>query len=336
MSGTQSNAIARTYDALSGKNRIINGNGIIQQRGNGVFTTGINGYGGPDRWRSSNGGSAGGQFTQSQSTLVYNGVTYPCILQTVNTVLTTLATNSVWEGFSQAIESVTGSDLLGKNITLSFIFKTSVAGTYSVSLRDGTTANSYVTSFVAQANTPTLYSFTIPIPGTLTSLGVTNTAGLYLNIAAQNQATFQTSNLGAWQSGNFVSATGAISWGAVSGATIAITNVQVESGNVATPFERRHISVETLMCQRYYQVFQGNIVSYNTGTTFNGTIWAIHGVPMRTASPTLTATNTSSVGGYAGALTTGTNAPNSWFLYFSSSATAGQYCAWQLIVNAEI
>ena len=59
-------------------------------------------------------------------------------------------------------------------------------------------------------------------------------------------------------------------------ASISVTGVQFEAGSVATPFERRPIAVELAMCQRYYEIFEGQIdsllnpslTSTNYGTWF--------------------------------------------------------------------
>lgn len=40
-------------------------------------------------------------------------------------------------------------------------------------------------------------------------------------------------------------------------------NVQLEFGNVATPFENRHVSIELAMCQRYYQELELSFGSYS-------------------------------------------------------------------------
>jgi hypothetical protein len=58
---------------------------------------------------------------------------------------------------------------------------------------------------------------------------------------------------GGWTAGNYVAAPGAAQLVAMNGQpNLAISGVQLERGSVATPFERRHIALETTLCQRYY------------------------------------------------------------------------------------
>lgn len=235
------------------RNRIINGACNIAQRGSFVGSLNIGGYGGPDRFYTSNSG-AGGQFTQAASTLTFGGVARNAIRQTVDAATTAFTTTNFWYGFRQAIEGLNSYDLKGRPVAISFIFNSNVTGNYSVALRDSPTSQSYVTSFTATANVPV--KVTIPvstIPLTL-SIPATNAVGLEIAIGFQNQATYQTATLNAWQAGNFVSANGATIWAATAGNFIELTELQLEEGSVATPFERQSYGVELALCQRYYEV----------------------------------------------------------------------------------
>lgn len=245
-------SIGRAQIANVGRNRLINGSCIVVQRASTTYTTGIGGYGGPDRWITANSG-AGGSFTQSGGTMYYKGVAYPCIIQSVTTAPTTLTTTSYWYGFDHRIEGYNCFDLLGETVTVSFIFESNVTGTYCVCLRDSGSIHSYVTTFTVSAvNTPQYYSFTIPIPTNLV-VGLNTSTGLELTVGFLNQGTYVTSTPNTWITGNALTVASAVNWGATAGNYIAMTNVQLESGAVATPFERRNYSIEYLLCQRYYQ-----------------------------------------------------------------------------------
>lgn len=252
---------AQAIHTASGRNRIINGSCAVQQYGS--ISVGATGgiYGGVDRYAAVNSGSTGGTFTQSASTLTFNSVTKPCILQTVTAPGTFTSTN-FYAGILQRIEGYNVFDLIGQPMTLSFIFSASQAGTYAVAVRDGTTSNSYVTTITAASNTPTKYIINIPANSSL-SIPTSTSIGMYVNIGALNSGTFQTSTLNAWQAGNFYSASGTVSWGATNGATIALTELQLEAGTVATNFERESYQVTLAKCQRYFysttvSQFQGN------------------------------------------------------------------------------
>jgi hypothetical protein len=286
MAGTQSNSIARVYDSLSGRNRIINGNCNVAQRGSVALTTGVSSYGGPDRFVAQN-ISAGGQFTQSQGTITFGGLTKNAVLQTVNTALTSLTTTNYWGGIQQRIEGYNCFDMLGQPISISFIFNTNVTGTYSLALGDGTGSNSYVTTFTATANTPAKYTFNIPtLP---TTLGVSNTSsvGLFVTIGALNQGTYQTSTLNSWQASNFITSTSSTNWGSTINNFISVTEVQLEEGNIATPFEREVYGITFSKCQRYFQAYsfasgQAFLAGLNTSTTDAYVFFPLE-VPMRIA-----------------------------------------------------
>jgi hypothetical protein len=65
---------------------------------------------------------------------------------------------------------------------------------------------------------------------------------------------------------------------------ITATNIQLELGTVATPFEHRSYGQELSLCQRYYQVLTSlRLVGYTI--TNNELAWPVNYVPMR-ANPT--------------------------------------------------
>jgi len=65
---------------------------------------------------------------------------------------------------------------------------------------------------------------------------------------------------GAWAASNLIAPTGATSLIGTLNATWYVTGVQLETGSVATPFERRPYGTELMLCQRYYEK------SYNIAT----------------------------------------------------------------------
>jgi hypothetical protein len=233
------------------RNRIINGSCNIAQRPAFAATTATSGYGGPDRFIAVNGETAGGEFTQSQGTIMYNGIVHNAVVQTVNAPIVSTTTTNYWSGIEQRVEGLNCYDLLGQPVTVSFIFETNVSGTYSVALIDGTGTNSFVTTFLAVASTPV--KVLIPISMLPLTLGTPNSpaTGLQCTIGFLNTGTYQTSTLGMWQTGAYITAMGATNWGAVTGNYIALTNLQLEAGTSATTFETRHSGIEFALCQRY-------------------------------------------------------------------------------------
>lgn len=78
------------------------------------------------------------------------------------------------------------------------------------------------------------------------------------------------------------------------------TDVQIEAGNIATPFERRPVGTELALCQRYYQVGSLFAQGSHSKTLAAMGIGAPLSVHMR-AGPTVQLTLTSS-GGYSSSL----------------------------------
>jgi len=261
----QRQAVTGSIGAIGFRNRAINGACSVAQRGSLAATAGTGGYGGPDRFLASNGGSAGGQFTQSQGTITYGGVVKSAVVQTVNTAVSSLSGSNYWGGINQPIEGLHCYDLLGQPAVISFIFSTNVSGTYTASLRDYSGSNSFVSTFTATAGVPV--KVTIPVASIPTTLTTPNSAagGMYVAVGTLNTGTYQTSTLNSWATGNLLSASGATNWGATAGNFIALTELQLETGTVATPFERRPGGLEYLLCERYYQVSYGNMAAGTPG-----------------------------------------------------------------------
>lgn len=96
--------------------------------------------------------------------------------------------------------------------------------------------------------------------------------------------------------------------------TGTIDRVQLEAGTVTTAFERRPMSVELGLCQRYYQVGNFDYVTYQAGGSgFRQSLSLI--TSMRT-TPTLAATNVNYTNASGQSFISSTNQ------WFSSGATA--------------
>lgn len=276
--------------SISGdRNRVINGScqivnvaSLAVPNNSGVV------YGGPELFAVANSG-AGGQFTQSQGSLTWEGITLPTVRQTVNTANTSIAEANLWTGIGQALEGFNVFDLRGKPIALSFVFNTNLSGTYSVSVRDNGLSRSYVSSFVAVANTPVKVTILVAAIPLAANIPNSNEAGLYVGVGLLNTGTYQTATLNQWQSGNFASATGATNWGATAGNFIELTNLQLEEGTVATPFIRRSYQQELALTQRYYEQSQQGTPYFRWFGTTNVAFGGFFAVEKRN-TPTISGT----------------------------------------------
>lgn len=247
------------------RNVIINGACNVQQRGSVIITQGVNAYGGPDRYYASMSGTAG-QFTQAASTITFGGQVKDSVRQTVNTGTTAFTTTNYWYGITQFIEGLNAYYLKDKPFVVSFIFNTNVTGTYSVAVRDvGTTPfSSYVSTFSAVANVPIKVSIAVPVMPSGASIPRTNATGLKVIVGFLNQATYQTSTLNSWVTTDSYTASTQTIWAATAGNFIELTELQLEVGTVATPFEQRLYPVEFALCQRYYEKANFSWVGYQS------------------------------------------------------------------------
>ena len=268
---------------FSYKNRIINGTFQIWQRGTSASyasdSTNLTvdaGYKTADRVRCAN-NKSGGQFTISKSEI--NG--YPSLKVTTDTPpdnLTWDGTNSrYWIPFWYRFEGQHLYDIAknGKNVTISFLFKSNVSGTFSLSLRnasyigqngtgDETKFDTYVTTFTYDGSgTPQKIVATIPFNYTWV-YGIFNDEKLgfelFIGMIGDN---YTTTTLNQWQSGTEGNAVGAsfaplvasgyTNWASTAGNYLEISQLQLEEGDTATDFEFVPYDIELMRCMRYYE-----------------------------------------------------------------------------------
>jgi hypothetical protein len=307
-----------------GRNRIINGDCRIAQRASAVLSSPIgNTYGGPDRFSSAN-STGGGQFTQSAGTITFGGATLPAIVLTANTANTAVTGSNYWYGILHQIEACNCYDLVGKPVTVSFIFSTNVAGTYNVSLRCGATTYSCVQTFTAVAG---VQQITIPFPAipTATAFASSTASGIQLCIGFINTGTYVTATTNAWQVGNYLTTAACTNWGLAANNFIAATNIQLEVGTQATPFEFSSVNDQYLRCLRYYQPTFGDYETYQTsGQNFIYSVPLM--VPMRTA-PTASTPSGGSLGGGAAAPTCSATSQRAYWSSNVSGATGASLLA---------
>jgi hypothetical protein len=253
------------------KNRIINGDMVIDQRNAGASITPTDTSNltyNVDRWGTF--GSASSKFTVQQNA---GAVTPPAGFNYYIGV-TSLSAYTVGAGeeFSviQQVEGYNVADLdfgkaTAKTITLSFWVRSSLTGTFGGSIRNGAANRSYAFSYtISVANTWEYKTVTIAgdTSGTwLTTNGIGFRVVFGLGVGASASTT-----AGIWTAGNFSSATGAVSVVGTNGATFYITGVQLEVGTTATPFERRLYNQELANCQRYYYLHVSGAVNKSIAT----------------------------------------------------------------------
>ena len=245
-----------TYAQYTGfKNRILNGQMVIDQRNAGASITANDNTFAVDRWVLY--ASQSSKLTAQQN---QGSVTPPAGFRNYLGYTSSSAyTVGASEQFTltQAIEGFNVGDLAwgtasAATVTLSFWVRSSLTGTFGGALRNGANTRTYPFAYtISSANTWTQISITIAgdQSGTwLTTNGYGLGVGFNLGAGASVSGT-----AGAWSGTGYASSTGAVSVVGTNGATFYITGVQLEKGSTATSFDYRPYGTELALCQRYYQ-----------------------------------------------------------------------------------
>ena len=288
-------AAAFNSNGLFFRNRIINGDMRIDQRNAGAAVTvnSVSAYYPVDRFYGQGQGSDG-VYTLQRSTTAPTGFT--------NSIIATVTTADASIGAAQYYtvgQSIEGTNLadLGwgaagaLTVTLSFWVRSSVTGTFGGALVNNANNRSYPFTYVINSANTFEYK-TITIPGDTSGTWPTDTGrSLQLHWSLGVGSTYS-GTASAWAGALYLNATGSTNLISTLNATWYITGVQLETGSVATPFERRPFGEMLMLCQRYYIKWLNS--SSNTHYSFTGinnsTTRSFHNlflpVPMR-ASPSL-------------------------------------------------
>jgi hypothetical protein len=158
-----------------------------------------------------------------------------------------------------------------QTLSLAFWVKSSVAGTYSASLRNSTPNRAYVFNFtIAAANTWQRISATIPgdTAGTWTTAG--NGVGIYLDVALGVGSGFQ-AGANAWTA---TAATGTsnntTAFLTTSGATFQLGPCGLWVASAPQPLLRTSITAELAKCQRYFEKSYDLGTALGAANAFNG------------------------------------------------------------------
>jgi hypothetical protein len=245
------------------RNRLINGNMVIDQRNAGasVSVTTTNVYL-LDRWKmwANGGGGTGANFTVQQSSTAPTGFSNSTSITVAGT---STVSGTVYNVFAQVIEGYNVADLnwgataasagqTAKPITLSFWVRSSLTGTFGGALNNSAQDRSYPFTYtINSANTWEQKSITVAGDTSGTWL-TTNGIGLSIFWSLGTGSSYS-GTAGAWAGTVYLSATGTTNLVGTNGATFYITGVQLEAGTTASPFEYRQYGTEVSLCQRYYE-----------------------------------------------------------------------------------
>ena len=280
--------LGAAYDsgALSNRNILKNGGQTVDQRNSGsaITLTSSHQYA-TDRFicRLGTSSSSTAQRVADAPDGLYNSVKI-----TIGTGATPSAATATGY-FAYKTEGLDTSHLNfgssnAETITLSFYVKSSLTGSFGVTVANDALNRSFPSSYtINSANTWERKSITVT-GDTSGTWATTNAAAFYLlwdlGCGSDVKGTANT-----WAGADYRGgATGTTNVCATSSATWYITGVQMEIGTEATPFEVRSYSDEHHSCKRYYQKMVNPTYSANGGTNNYLQWWY---VPEMRASPTL-------------------------------------------------
>ena len=170
---------------------------------------------------------------------------------------------------SQQIEGFNSADFLfgtadAQDVTVSFWVRSSLTGTFCLTLLNSALNRSYVSEYTINAANTWEYK-TITVPGDTNGTWLTdNGSGLQVRFGITAGTDFQQA-AGSWGTGNAVGSSNQTQLLETLNATWYVTGVQLEAGTVATPFEHRSYGDELAKCKRYFTNIGG------TACHFRGT-----------------------------------------------------------------
>ena len=159
-------------------------------------------------------------------------------------------------------------------VTLSVWVKSSLTGIFTASIRNGNADRSFPFSYVIESPDTWEYK-AITIAGDTTGAWAdNNSTGIRVNLSLGMGSDF-TSEIdsaftGEWQEGNYAGVSDRVNVVGTEGATLSITGLQLEAGDVATPFENLQYGQQLVLCERYCEVYNQN-TSLGTGLSWNDT-----------------------------------------------------------------
>jgi hypothetical protein len=180
-----------------------------------------------------------------------------------------------------------------RQIVIRFGVRSSLAGTFGVSLRNGAANRSYVTTItIAGGEINTDLVRTVVIPGDTSGTWLTDTGiGLTLSIALALGTTYQTT-AGSWQAGNFYTTSAQTNFMGTASATFELFDVglYVDALNIgaAPSWELPAWDADLRACQRYYET--GDRQSYVVVTSLPNSYPAAQYKTRKRVTPVLTLT----------------------------------------------
>jgi hypothetical protein len=237
------------------KNYIVNGGMQVNQENPGVAGSAA-GFYPVDQFKTDF--SNGGAITMTQAASRTPGGS-PNRLRVTVTAADASVTATDYFQIVTALEGSRVADLnfgtaSSKTVTLQFGVK-APAGTYCVSVRNGTTARSYIGEFtilVGEANTDVIKSISLQ-GDTAGTWAIDNTSGMTIAWILMAGATYQTP-AGAWTAGNLLGSSNQFNFMGTNGNVFELFDVGLYEGSAAPAFQLPDFPSELMLCKRYYRL----------------------------------------------------------------------------------
>jgi hypothetical protein len=292
------------------RNKIINGNMVIDQRNAGASVS-VDGAA-PfcmDRWFGQD--ITDGAFSVQQVSDAPAGFVNSAKV-TITTADTSLAATQRTR-FCQPVEGYNIADLgwgtaNAQTVTLSFWVKSSLTGTFGGNI--GNESRSYPFTYtITTANTWEYETITIA-GDTSGTWNTTNSSGFKLMFSLGAGSSYL-GTAGAWATADYWGATGQVQVIGTNAATWQVTGVQLEAGTTASPFEYRQYGTELALCQRYYEIIQSvNNIGQASQSVYDGVSGGANFRVEKRTTPTVTRVSGTATNRTSGAAGSNTGTPD--------------------------
>ena len=255
--------LAGSADAggLTGRNLIINGAFQVFQRATAA-TTATTAYTTADRWIPYEFTDGAMTTEQSSDHPLGSGSSLKAQVTTADSSIGASQFCYIFQKIeAQNLQHLLYGTSSAKPLTLSFHVKSNKTGTYTINLRKGdNTAYNYVQEYtINSANTWEKKEITIsPTAGSTSLITASggaiandNGSGLEIGFSLAFGSDFNTT-ANTWTAGNDYSTTNQVNWMDSTSNNFYLTEVQLEVGEQATPFEHRSFGEELNRCLRYF------------------------------------------------------------------------------------
>lgn len=171
-------------------------------------------------------------------------------------------------GLTHFIEGSNYKPIYQRFQILSFWVKSNIVGTYHAVWRNAGFDRSYVIPFTINVS-DAWERKELVVENPVASGGTwnfTNGVGAYLTFTFVSGTMFQTATPEQWIGGSFIATSSQANLGSVALNYIRFAGIQLEEGQIATPFQFVGIDEELARCQRYYEIgFYAESAQQNNG-----------------------------------------------------------------------